>query len=417
MSISWTYRVQNLSLRLWRRVPGWLRVRLKGINGLWSRPFSAGGESVAPIQAHDVQGATILCFPIIDWGMRIQRPQQLLARLAAKGHRVYYVSKDFREARTASLTALARNVSGLALPGRARLNIYRESPTSRDVEACLAALETVRQSEGLDSVVSLVQWPFWTPLALAARERWGWKVIYDCLDEHSGYEVAAPEVLELEQALIGKSDLVLATSKRLFEKCSRTARRCQLLGNAGDFEHFHRPSGKRVLAGLSGPVIGYYGALAEWFATEFVEAATRAHPEWQFVLIGLNSGAELRGVARLGNVHLLGERPYATLPDFLHRFDVATIPFRLDRLTRATNPIKFFEYLSAGKPVVAADLPELDAYRDLIYVARTPDEFVTQIERALAERDPDVVARREALARSNTWDDRVAVLESLIAEL
>ncbi len=163
--------------------------------------------------------------------------------------------------------------------------------------------------------------------------------------------------------------------------------------------------------------MGYYGALAEWFAPELIEAAATAHPEWNFVLIGLNSGADLRPIGRLKNVHLLGERSYAALPDYLHRFDVATIPFKLNDLTRATDPIKFYEYLSAGKPVVAVDLPELRRHEKLFYRADGPEDFTRKLEAAMGERDPDLVAARISVARANTWDDRAASLDDLIRQL
>jgi glycosyltransferase involved in cell wall biosynthesis len=119
----------------------------------------------------------------------------------------------------------------------------------------------------------------------------------------------------------------------------------------------------------------------------------------------------------LPNVHLLGELPYATLPRWLHRFDVATIPFRLTPLTLATNPVKLFEYFAAGKPVVATALPEIEPYRHLCYLVDKPEDFAAQIEAALAERDPGLVAARVEVARANTWDARVVHLEALIIEV
>ncbi|OYV98183.1 MAG: hypothetical protein B7X11_06105 [Acidobacteria bacterium 37-65-4] len=135
------------------------------------------------------------------------------------------------------------------------------------------------------------------------------------------------------------------------------------------------------------------------------------------MLVGLNSGADLRPLGRLKNVHLVGERTYAVLPAYLHRFDVATIPFRVNDLTRATDPIKFYEYLSAGKPVVAVDLPELRRHEKLFYRVESPDDFTRKLEAAMAERDPELVAARMALARANTWDDRAARLDDLIRQL
>jgi len=129
------------------------------------------------------------------------------------------------------------------------------------------------------------------------------------------------------------------------------------------------------------------------------------------VLIGSTMGADLEPVQGLANVHLLGEKPYAELPGYFAYFDVCTIPFKIVPLTLATNPVKFYEYLSAGKPVVSIDLPELAIYSDDCYLAHNGKEFVAQLEAAMAQKDdPEKIARRIALAKDNSWDARVAAL-------
>jgi len=113
-------------------------------------------------------------------------------------------------------------------------------------------------------------------------------------------------------------------------------------------------------------------------------------------------------------VMLLGEKPYAELPAYLSHFDVCSIPFKRTPLTEAANPVKFFEYLSVGKPVVSTPLPELEPFGDLFYPANTPQEFETQIARALNENNPDIVTARVECARLNTWRQRFESLQNAI---
>jgi hypothetical protein len=112
-------------------------------------------------------------------------------------------------------------------------------------------------------------------------------------------------------------------------------------------------------------------------------AAAYKKPRWSFVLIG-EAATDIRPIQGLANVHLLGRRPYAQLPDYARGLDVGMIPFRVNDLTRAVNPIKLREYLSAGLPVVSTPLPEVERYRQLVGIARDADEFVLACSRAMA---------------------------------
>ena len=373
------------------------------------------GKAVAPRFGEPGPECDLICFPVIEWDFRYQRPQQMAAQFAALGHRVFYCGTQFADEgddQTAGL--IQENVYGVQLRGPTHLNLYRDQLEEAAVETLLVELDAVRNEAGLTDVVCLVQLPFWAPLALAARERWGWKVVYDCMDDHSGFSTNDSEMLRHEETLLAESDLVLATSRLLEEKTSQTAKRTLLLPNAADYEHFARLPQSRPLEHLDGPILGYYGAIAEWFDIDLVRTAAMLRPDWQFVLIGHTFGANVSWLEQLQNVHLLGEKPYTELPDYLHQFNVACIPFVLNGLTLATNPVKFYEYLSAGKPVVSVDLPELQPYREHYYCARTGEELVRQVENALRENSAEAVESRRALARQNTWRHRC---ETLSAEL
>jgi GT2 family glycosyltransferase/glycosyltransferase involved in cell wall biosynthesis len=415
------YRIQSILFALRRYVPAPLRQALKPLFRRWwqrsARKRIAAALASAPPVATPA-GYAILCFSAIDWELRFQRPQQLLTRLARSGHRVYYLRTDFaRGHSTDRLEPLAPNVYGLRLPGPSSLSLYQDPPSGRLVTDWVALLDGLFRSEGVTAGVCLVQSPFWASAALAMGRSRGWKVVYDCLDDQSGFTTTHPAVLAAEAELVAKSDLVLTTARLLYEKHAPRAQRAVLLPNAADYDHFGSAQPRPMLAQLQRPIIGYYGALSEWFEVEWVRAAALAHPEWSFVLIGLNSGLDLRQMERLSNVHLLGERPYAELPAYLHCFDVALIPFKLNALTCAANPVKFYEYLSAGRPVVATALPELMPHAALFYPARDQGEFIRQLEAAVAERDPERRAMRVAFARENNWEARVAQFEQAVAAL
>lgn len=399
-----------------RVVPFGVRRRLLNIlRGGDCAELPADAFHFTPTTAYD-----LLIFPVIDWNYLFQRPQQLVTRFARAGHRCFYVHTTFHQSGSRSFVRrMSGNVYGVRLPGpRPLRSLYEGEIDGRMLESAMNALKDLREAAGSDNAISLVQLPFWAPLAFAAREMWGWPIVYDCLDDFYGFAGNKAAMLQHEAALVGEADLVTTTGSRLFEKTARRARRTLMLPNAADFEHFsYAGSGPSPLAGLARPVVGYYGAVSRWFDVEMLRSAAVARPEWQFVIVGDYFDVDVRPLTRLSNVHLLSRKPYSILPAYLHGFDVAVIPFLSTPLTEATNPVKFYEYLSAGKPVVAAGLPELAPFGDLFYPVQTRDDFVRQIETALAEQSPERTYARVEFARQNTWLDRFRTLSKVLYEL
>ena len=133
--------------------------------------------------------------------------------------------------------------------------------------------------------------------------------------------------------------------------------------------------------------------------------AARAHPEWAFVLIGpVDTDVSL--LSSLTSVLLTGRRPYSELPAYLGCFDIAVIPFRINSLTTGVNPVKLYEYLAAGRPVVSSDLPEVRAFRPQVAIANSSAEFVSRLEEELAADSPGKRAERLLLAGEHSWSAR-----------
>src|SRR4029079_4607165 len=115
------------------------------------------------------------------------------------------------------------------------------------------------------------------------------------------------------------------------------------------------------------------------------------------------------------NVRVLGQQPYESMPQYLYHFDVCIIPFKINAITEATDPVKVYEYLSAGKPVVTVALPELEMLREYLYIATDKDDFILQLDHAIAEDDSEMVARRRRVVRQHTWAERYRQIEQGLA--
>jgi GT2 family glycosyltransferase/glycosyltransferase involved in cell wall biosynthesis len=355
----------------------------------------------------------VVCFPIIDWHFRFQRPQQLMSQFAAAGHRVFYLAPRFRASGPlCEISPIRERVFEVSLRGR-DLDIYARRLDDDSRDELFVSLERLQRDQFLAAAISFVQLPFWYPLVAAARDRLGWPIVYDCLDNHAGFATSRPDTLEDEDRLRSAADLVLASSAVLESDARKHNDNVLLLRNACDFQHF---AGRdREHAGA--PSIGYYGAVADWFDTDLVADLAQRRPDWRFVLVGSTFGADLGRLSRLPNVDLVGEVPYGQVPKWLERFDVAILPFKRTPLTEATNPVKAYEILAAGKPLVSVPLPEMARLAPLIRLASTPEEFENEIGEELARRDWKTEHDRRAFAAENTWTTRFETLVPAVREL
>jgi GT2 family glycosyltransferase/glycosyltransferase involved in cell wall biosynthesis len=403
--------------RLWRTANVYWRGR-RFIGRLLGRRPQAAPVSASPIDAPTVLPSAfdVVCFPIIEWDFRFQRPQQLMSRLGAAGHRVFYLSNQFRaDGPRYQLRALTENVYEVSLRGPRR-DVYRQTASDSGVDELFVALDDLRKDAGLAASVSVLQLPFWWPLARRASEIWAWPAVYDCMDHHAGFHRHYPqELIDLETEMTGNARMILASSRSLHEEARRENGNVMLLPNACDFEHF-----ESVKIGTSNqrPVIGYYGAIASWFDTDLVADLAERRPEWDFFLVGSTAQANISRFMKLPNMKLAGEQPYASLPHWIEWMDVMLIPFRITPLTQATNPVKIYEMFAAGKPVVSVRLPELEPMASLVRFASSVDEFEREIAAALdeeADRGEPLAAERRAFARHETWEARVETLAPRLA--
>jgi len=223
-------------------------------------------------------------------------------------------------------------------------------------------------------------------------------------------------VAELEERLLRRADLVIASSEKLLEAKRRVNPRAVLVRHGVDHRHFARALDPALplpepLARLPRPVIGFFGLIADWIDLDLVRRVADAYPRASVVLLGkvITSTA---AIERSWNVHLMGRRPYAELPAWCRGFDVALTPFKRNALALAANPLKAREYVAAGLPNVCTDLPELRRIPGCT-VTRTDDEFVAEVGRALRAGGPDPA--RSALVRGESWEAKVDELRALVA--
>jgi glycosyltransferase involved in cell wall biosynthesis len=269
----------------------------------------------------------------------------------------------------------------------------------------------------------IVLWAY-TPHAAGLVGRLGEQfMVYECVDEFSATRglVRGETVTALERQLLRMADRVIVTHPSLLRSKTVRDRQPVLVPNGADINHFARAGapGTRpaaAVAALPRPVVGFHGWIQYWIDFDLIAHSARKHPEWSFALIGpVEPLARVDKVRGLTNVHFLGKQPYERMPEFLAGFDVCINPFVLGELADAVSPIKLYEYLASGKPVVSVDMPAAREFSDLITLVRTPEQFVRALEDVLFRAQNGIIAagaaaRRQA-AGGFSWDARFQQVE------
>ena len=352
----------------------------------------------------------IIYFPIINWDYRYQRPQHILKQFAKNGHRVFYFTISLETLPESYLIKkIDENIFQIEVSSPQHFNIYSDKFDDQLSESIVNNLKWLIDELLIDPIC-FVAFPTWQPITSKLSDLYGYKIIFDCLDDFNEFPNVHHSRKMEEQLLFQTSDLVLTTSHALFEKAKQKSENVIFLPNAGEFNHFSKSKQNTVLNEIKKPIVGYFGSIAEWFDLELLKYLAENRPDVNFVLIGHTYGANIRKVDELDNVYFLGEQPYADLPNYLHSFDVCIIPFKITPLTRATNPVKIFEYFAAGKPVVSTNLPELFTIKELCYLAENKTDFLKKLDEALNEDDKELIKKRIEFASKNTWIDRFKTL-------
>jgi glycosyltransferase involved in cell wall biosynthesis len=253
-------------------------------------------------------------------------------------------------------------------------------------------------------------------------------IVYDCVDEYTAF----PEfkrnkawIAERERRLCAVADVVACTAPSLFEAKQLLAPgRTHFVHNVGDAQHFGRALDPALqipadVAALPRPILGFIGAVSDYkLNLDWLIQLALARPQYTIVLVGATGIADpstdVGKLRALPNVRLLGHRDYATLPSYLKGFDVAIIPYRINDYTRAVFPIKFFEFLASGRPVVISALPAVRDYWAAVRVADSFQAFLRECDAALSGDTPQARDERVTLAARNSWDSRVEKLLGLV---
>jgi glycosyltransferase involved in cell wall biosynthesis len=251
-------------------------------------------------------------------------------------------------------------------------------------------------------------------------------LVYHCVDEIKAQPGMPVQLLEeAESELIVQSSVIFTTAKQLYETRKKLNEKTFYFSNVADFDHFQKALLNETVVPddldiIPKPRAGFIGALSGYKVDfKLIRQAATENPDVSFVLIGkVGEGdpwSDVSALEEINNIYFLGPKKYADLPAYLKGFDVAMLPNTLNEYTDSMFPMKFFEYLAAGRPVVSVDLISLSDFHDVCFLSESYKEFSKNIRLALNDTAEELEKRVE-LAREYTYDSRMKKMMAIVED-
>ncbi len=349
----------------------------------------------------------LLCFAHLRWNFVYQRPQHLLKR-AARQYRVWYVEEPVWQDTLHLEIRLVTDNLRVVVP---------HLPRGIDGQTAIRLQqELVNQLIEQQNITDYITW-YYTPMALSFTDHLRpTLVLYDCMDELSAFLGASPQLIEQEQRLLNRADVVFTGGYSLYEAKQKKHPNVYAFPSCIDYDHFSqarscatrgRLDDPHDQAAIGGPRIGYSGVIDERLDLTLLDNLAEQQPDWQFILLGPIVKIDPATLPQRPNLHFLGMKEYQELPAYFSNWQVAMMPFAINEATRYISPTKTPEYLAAGLPVVST--PIRDVVRtygnwERVVIADSVADFQRGISRALQRPMGNDEPALERFLREQSWD-------------
>ena len=381
------------------------------------------------------ENISFICFGGEDWWYhnRAHTDMQLMRRFSRIGTTVYvnsimmrkykiingsnFTEKLVRKVRSI-LKGLQRSSAGFWVYSPFTLPVHHISWARPLNEAMLRCqMKRMMRKLHIDAHVVWVACPAACNTAIRMKKV---KLVYQRTDRYEDDpNVDRNVILDYDRRLKANADITVYVNKQLYDQEASQCKNALFLDHGVDYEMFAMDGSNSDkpgdIAGIKRPIVGYFGALDDHkLDTSFLDMVAERLPDMSFVFIG-KSSVDCSTLSARKNVWLLGQKPYEQIPQYGECFDVAILPWKINKWTEAANPIKFKEYLALGKPVVSTPaFSELQRYLDVVYEASSPEGFAECIRKAYAENDAELVKKRRQRVVGISWESKA---EMVLGEL
>jgi UDP-galactopyranose mutase len=357
----------------------------------------------------------VICISHLRWNFVYQRPQHLLSRFGKNG-RVFYIEEPiFIDDQThLHITESDDNIF-VVVPNISREDEHESVILQRKM------LDTLISSEKIEDYILWL----YTPMAMDFADHLKPDLtVFDCMDELSAFRFAPPELIENEQRLMEKADLVFTGGESLFEAKKDRHAAIYSFPSSIDKEHFLKARESKnepaEQLGIKSPKLGYCGVIDERMDTHLIAEMADLRPDWQFVMIGPVVKISEDELPKCSNIHYLGGKDYEDLPAYLSGWDIALMPFALNESTKYISPTKTPEYLAAGLHVISTpirDVVKPYGENGLVEIAETSEDFVKATDKILERGNSDKWLNQvDEFLEDVSWDKTWAGMVNLIEE-
>ena len=346
----------------------------------------------------------LICLSHLRWAFVYQRPQHLLSRFARK-YRVLFFEEPVFAGGEPRLEVRRDPESGviIAVPHMAA------GLQPEEVERIQAGL--INDFIDIARVQDYLLW-YYTPMALGfTKQLTPSLVIYDCMDELSGFKGAPAALADYERELFDRANLVFTGGRSLYQAKKDHHPDIHAFPSSVDIKHFGQARQAQPdpqdQAQIPHPRMGYCGVIDERMDLELLKQTAERRPDWHFVMIGPVVKIDPVTLPKLHNIHYLGGKSYKELPQYLAGWDAAMLPFARNQSTRFISPTKTPEYLAAGLPTVSTSIQDVArpyGEFNLVGIADEPEAFVTALDSALNTDRTEWLPHVDDFLKSNSWD-------------
>jgi glycosyltransferase involved in cell wall biosynthesis len=322
----------------------------------------------------------LICFSHLRWTFVYQRPQHIMSRFA-RYQRVFFIEEAKFGSREKLMIQFIDNVT-IVIP-HLKHGLTKQEIMERQV-VLLNRLMSKMKIEGF------CLW-YYTPMAIPfTRHLKPELVIYDSMDELTAFKFASRSLAKLEKELFAKADLIFTGGVSLHNRKRHTHTNIHLFPSSVDASHFSKartkskqPADQKTIAN---PRFGFFGVIDERFDLKLLSEISRRKPNWQFIIVGPVVKISLSRLPKRTNITYLGIKKYDDLPRYIAGWDIAFIPFAINKATEFISPTKTPEYLAAGKPVISTPIKDVvTSYgvNNLVTIVATTEEFIEAGEKEL----------------------------------